>query len=404
MGLFFEDPLFEEFTSLLGLALASHGGSELGEVQATAASIVDGDDDSWFAAWSATADRVVQTGDASAAGGHRVSAREAYLRASLYYSLAYHPLFGAPPDARLLQAFGNQRATFDKAAALLEPAGEALEIEFEGARLPAYLFRADGERRPLLIALSGYDSTLYESFYAVAAPALRRGYHCLVFDGPGQGAVLSEQGVPIRADWETVVNAVVDTIVEREEIDADRITITGWSLGGYLSLRAASGQPRLAACIADPALFSMAAGAIGRLRAAGISDSVIERWPDFDDATLEPVAEAIHGDRAQRWAIEQRGFWVHGVSTFGEYLKATVPFTLEGRLEAISCPTLLCAAEEDPLSRSADQVYEGLRCPKTLLRFMTAEGAGAHCEMGNRSLVDQRVFDWLDDTLSTPRH
>jgi alpha-beta hydrolase superfamily lysophospholipase len=403
MGLFFEDPLFEEFTSLLGLALASHGGSELGEVQATAASIVDGDDDSWFAAWSATADRVVRTGDASAAGGHRVSAREAYLRASLCYSLAYHPLFGAPPDARLLQAFGNQRATFDKAAALLEPAGEALEIAFEGVRLPAYLFRADGERRPLLIALSRYDSTIYESFYAVAAPALRRGYHCLAFDGPGQGAVLSEQGVPIRADWETVVNAVVDTIVEREEIDADRIAITGWSLAGYLSLRAASGEPRLAACIADPALFSMAAGAIGRLRAAGISDSVIERWPDFDDATLAPVAEAIHVDRAQRWAIEQRGFWVHGVSTFGEYLKATVPFTLEGRLEAITCPTLLCAAEDDPLSRSADQVYEGLNCPKTLLRFTTAEGAGTHCEMGNRSLVDQRVFDWLDDTLLTHR-
>jgi pimeloyl-ACP methyl ester carboxylesterase len=147
----------------------------------------------------------------------------------------------------------------------------------------------------------------------------------------------------------------------------------------------------------------MAAGAIGRLRAAGISDSVIERWPDFDDATLAPVAEAIHVDRAQRWAIEQRGFWVHGVSTFGEYLKATVPFTLEGRLEAITCPTLLCAAEDDPLSRSADQVYEGLNCPKTLLRFTTAEGAGTHCEMGNRSLVDQRVFDWLDDTLLTPR-
>jgi alpha-beta hydrolase superfamily lysophospholipase len=403
MGLFFDDPLFEEFTSTLALGLASHGGAELGEVQATCARIVDGDDDSWFAAWQAMADRLVRAGDACAAGGHRVSARESYLRASVYYALAYHPLFGAPPDPRLLHAFGSQRAAFDKAAALLEPAGEALEIAFEGAGLPGYLFRADGERRPLLIATNGYDATIYEMFLGQAVPALRRGYHCLVFDGPGQGAVLFEQGVPIRADWEVVLSAVVDTIVEHEEIDADRIALTGWSLGGHLALRAASGEPRLAACIADPALFSIGAGAIGRLRAAGISPSVIERYPNIDDATLAPIVEAIHGDRAQRWAIEQRGFWVHGVSTLGEYLKATVPFSLEGRLDAISCPTALTAAEADPLARSAEQVYEGLTCPKTLLRFTAAEGAGDHCEMRNRSLLDQRVFDWLDDILSAPR-
>jgi hypothetical protein len=124
--------------------------------------------------------------------------------------------------------------------------------------------------------------------------------------------------------------------------------------------------------------------------------------PSIDDATLAPVAEAIHGDRAQRWAIEQRGFWVHGVSTLGEYLKATVPFTLEGRLDAISCPTALTAAEDDPLARSDDQVYEAAEVPETLLRFTTAEGAGDHCEMRNRTLLDQRVFDWLDDTLSLP--
>ena len=67
---------------------------------------------------------------------------------------------------------------------------------------------------------------------------------------------------------------------------------------------------------------------------------------------------------------------------------------------AIACPTAVTAAEADPLARSADQVYEGLRCPKTLLRFTTAEGAGDHCEMRNRTLLDQRVFDWLDRYLT----
>ena len=401
MGLFFQDPLFEDFTVSLGLGLASHGGPELGVVQATCAGIVDGDEESWYTAWSATADRLVQEGDASAQGGHAVSARESYLRACVCYSAAYHPLFGAPVDPRLLEAFRRQRAAFEKAAALIEPPGERLAIGFEGAELPAYLFRAPGAAapRPLLIATNGYDATIYEMFLGQAVPALRRGYHCLIFDGPGQGAVLYEQGIPIRADWEAVVGAVIDAVVDREDVDPDRIALTGWSLGGHLALRAASGEPRLAACVADPGLLSIAAGVVGRLRAAGVPEDVIERYPDIPDATLAPMAEAIHADRAQRWAVEQRGFWVHGVDTLAGYLRATAPFDLQGRLAGIGCPTAVTAAEDDPLSRSAQQVYDALPGVKALLHFGTAEGAGDHCEMRNRTLLDQRVFDWLDDVL-----
>jgi pimeloyl-ACP methyl ester carboxylesterase len=400
--LFFQDPLFEELTVSL-LALASHGGPELGEVQATCARIVDGDDESWYSAWCATADRLLEAGDASAEGGHGVSARESYLRASVCFSAAWHPLFGAPLDPRLVETFRRQRAAFDKAAALMEPAGERLAIRFEEAELPAYLFRARGAAapRPLLVATSGYDSTIYEGFFGQAVPALRRGYHCLLFDGPGQGAVLFEQGIPIRADWETVVGAVIDAAVELEGVDPDRIALTGWSLAGHLALRAASGEPRLAACIADPGLLSIGAGMVGRLRAAGVPEEVIERYPDIPDATLAPMAEAIHADRAQRWAVEQRGFMVHGVDTLADYLRATIPFDLEGRLPNIACPTAVTAAEDDPLARSAQQVYDRLPATKALLRFATSEGAGDHCEMRNRSLLDQRVFDWLDDVLGS---
>jgi hypothetical protein len=109
MGLFFDDPLFEEFAVGLALGLTGRGGTEISEVKATCERIVDGDDDSWYAAWCKTADRLVAAGDASAEGNHGVSARDAYLRASMCYSAAWHPLFGAPVDPRLLEAFRRQR-------------------------------------------------------------------------------------------------------------------------------------------------------------------------------------------------------------------------------------------------------------------------------------------------------
>ena len=64
--------------------------------------------------------------------------------------------------------------------------------------------------RPLLILTNGYDGVLTDMYFASAVAATRRGYHCLVFDGPGQGGMLYEQGVTMRPDWETVVAAVVD--------------------------------------------------------------------------------------------------------------------------------------------------------------------------------------------------
>jgi pimeloyl-ACP methyl ester carboxylesterase len=229
--------------------------------------------------------------------------------------------------------------------------------------------------------------------------ALRRGYDCLLFDGPGQGAVLFEHGIPLRADWEYVVRAVIDAVIDREGIDPDRIALTGWSLAGHLALRAASAEPRLAACVADPGLLSIGAGMVSRLRAAGVPEELVGRFPDIPEEALAPVAEAIHASRAQRWAIEQRGFWVHGVNSLSEYLRAVAPFDLTGRIEAIRCPTAITAAENDPLARSAEQIYDALPCEKVLLRFRGSEGAGDHCEMGNRSLLDQRVFDWLDTVL-----
>jgi pimeloyl-ACP methyl ester carboxylesterase len=398
MDLFFADPLFEDFAVSFGLGL----GGQLGEVAAICAQIGEGDNDAWYTAWSAAADRLAQEADHALGRGHRVGAHETYLRASLYYAVSYHPLFGAPVDPRLLTAFGNQSQVFDKAAAAADPPGQALEIPFEHTTLPAYFFRAaDGAAPgPLLIATSGYDSTLFEGYLAQGLPALRRGYHCLIFDGPGQGRPLYQDGIVMRPDWENVVSAVIDAALQQPEVDPRRIALTGWSLGGHLALRAATGEHRLAACIADPALFGIAEGMQARMRAMGVPDAVVQRLSHADEATVADMAADMQRTRMQRWTIQQRGFWVHGVRTLPDYLRVAAQFTLAGRVDRIDCPTLLCAAQDDPLSSTATAVYDQLTAPKTLLQFISADGAGDHCEMRNRALFNLRAFDWLNETLS----
>ena len=53
--------------------------------------------------------------------------------------------------------------------------------------------------------------------------------------------------------------------------------------------------------------------------------------------------------------------------------------------------------------RPRRRLFAELGCPKTLLRFTAAEGAGDHCEMANRSLANLRMLDWLAATLDLDR-
>ena len=115
------------------------------------------------------------------------------------------------------------------------------------------------------------------------------------------------------------------------------------------------------------------------------------------EAGLEELLKANPG---MRWKLVQRGFWVHGVKSLGEYAEAAMAMTLEGRVGMIRCPTLLTTAENDPLSHGAEALLAELACPKALLRFTAAEGAGDHCEMGNRSLATLRMLDWLEGILA----
>jgi pimeloyl-ACP methyl ester carboxylesterase len=397
--LFFFDELHESLAAETALGMVSHGGAEPGEITSTCARIVDGDDTSWFTEWCATADRLADSAETSRASGHAVSAREGYLRAAISYGIANRPLFGRPVDGRLIDAFARQRAAFESAIALLDRPGEPFAVELVGATVPGWLFRGSEGTGPLLLLTNGYDAGMPELFLSATA-ALRRGYHVAIFDGPGQGRMLVEQGVPLRADWESVVTPVLDTLLARPDVDADRVALMGWSLGGYLALRAATGDHRLAACVADPGLYGIREGMLARLQLLQVPESVLASFPDIPADVLEPMEQFVDSSRFLHWTLKQRGFWAHGVDSIGEYVRAINDFTLEGRLADMHCSTLVTAAESDPLSSSAAQVVDEIPdAHAELVRFTVVEGAGDHCEWRNRSRFEQVAFDWLDTRL-----
>jgi pimeloyl-ACP methyl ester carboxylesterase len=401
MGQIFKDKQLNEF-GCWALAYMPYGGADFGEIAAVADKVGEGDESAFYAAWVSAGDRLVAEAETALADEHQESARELFLRASCFYGLSYRPIYGEPVDPRLTAAFQAQIRSFDRGLALFARPVTPLRIPFEATTLPAYLVPAIGhehETRPLLILANGYDSNVTDLYFASAVAASRRGYHCLIFDGPGQGEMLIQQGIYLRPDWETVIEAIVDFALTLPNINPERIALSGWSLGGYLAVRAASGEHRLAACIADPGLFSMAAGFRKFLSTLNLPASATTNLGDLDEGVLTKISAMIGAHPRLTWSVTRRGYWVQGVSTLRNFLKSVDAFTLDGLIDLVRCPTLLTMAEDDSLSESAPEVYERLRCPKTLIRFTAAEGAGDHCEMQNRSLLNRRVLDWLDVTF-----
>ena len=316
MGFFFKDDLQDALTWAGGYI--PYGAADLGEIKAVAQTVGDGDAGEFNKAWVEAGDRIVERARAALAAGKRTSARDAFMRASCHYASSYRPLFGKPVDPRLIASFGKQIAAFNDGLALFDPPVVPLRIPLDGQPMPAYFLPAQGRANdvgPLMILTNGYDATLTDMYFASAVAASQRGYHCLFFDGPGQGAMLFEHDVHIRPDWENVIAPVVDFALQMPEVDPKCIALMGWSFGGYLAPRAVSGERRIAACIADPGLLGAPEQFRPMLQRLGAPPEMLRDFGKIDDVILDKLEQMQRRDRHLYWSITQRALWVHGVDS-----------------------------------------------------------------------------------------
>jgi len=392
-----DDLLDAQLVRAAGAAAA--GGAQLGECLATASRLHGTDLDRWYAEWNHTGDTAFASGEQSEANHDRVSARDAFFRASTYYRTAGGMLLGIPLDPRLVDSNTRQTEAFRRGAALLDVPPEILEIPFEEGSLPGYFFRASDstEPRATVILTGGYDGTVEELYFYTGAAALERGYNVLAFDGPGQGGALIQRGLTLRPDWESVISAVVDYALARADVASDRLALIGLSLGGYLAPRAASGEHRLAACIADCGAFDIFESFLARLPEA--LSTRVRDGNSAAEALLRPLLTTMMHSATGGWALRRMQL-VHGITDPIDLINATRDYSLVGRAENITCPTFVCNAEGDDISASAPELFAALTCDKEFVTFTAAEGAGDHCEAAARSIYHARSFGWLDWILS----
>ncbi|NJD02461.1 MAG: alpha/beta hydrolase [Ruminiclostridium sp.] len=350
---------------------------------------------SWFREWDKTAARIEGIGDESLKKGHEISAGDAYLRAANYYLAAEVFLHTNPDDQRIPETYKKGGDLFVKGQKLLRAPMSVVEIPYEGITLRGYFFKTPlKEKAPTILLHQGFDAPVEATKY-IAEEAIKRGYNCLLFEGPGQGLTIREKKLPFRSDWEKVVTPVVDYLLARDDVDGDNLILTGMSMGGGYVVRAAAFEHRIKYCIANPGYVNMYDMFKDILGSKFVN--LYEQDPkEFDRKFLDTVKY----DVGLRWGI-YHGMWVFGCKTPSELLSKLKEYDYTGVLDQITSHMLVMDGTGETWGKGqAKKLYDALKSPKDYMLFTEEDSASKHCQSGAPAISTQRMFDWLDERMA----
>lgn len=388
-------PLFNAQLSR-SMGVATYQGAEIGECLAIADNIKPGDKESWYNSWYEFAVKNFQMATSFQKNGMKLDARMAYLRACTYYRTAFFFLEDHPEDTRIDEAMKMSIVSFHHAIELFDTPVEKISIPFRNLMLPGYLYLNQSDpaiRKPIIIDTGGGDGTKEESYFNVAAEAIQRGFHCLTFEGPGQGSLLRLDKIPFIPDWESVMEKVVDYVLQLPQVDPARIILIGRSFGGYLATRAVTKEHRIAACIVDPGMVESMGGMEEKF--ANIAKTKLPELANLP--THELILEIMKHDEQTRFMMESR-MWRFGAKTIEELLIAARQYSVSGMTGMIRCPMLVCDNTLEYITKGqAKKLYDELTCKKNYILFNEKDGTGGHCEPLTPRLFSAKIYEWLKE-------
>ena len=339
----------------------------------------DAGTEDFLASWVAVVDGLVASADTDVEAGHLRAAGQKYTRALNYliHAERMQAAGSADRDATYRRCLALAQRVFDT----IDTTTSRVEVPYEGTTLPAYFMaarRADDTPAPTIVLFNGLDSTKEHMVVSRFAHELaERGISTLMVDCPGSGEAIRLQGLTARVDTEVWAAACVDYLETRDDVDASRIGLVGWSLGGYFAPRAAAFEKRLALVVAWGANHDW--GAVQRRRVLREGENPVPHY----------------------WQHVQ---WVWGTDDMDTFLTLADQVTLDGVVEQITVPFLITHGANDrqiPLEYAHRSYEQATASPRRELRIFTAEEGGAeHISLDHFPIARTFIADWVADTFA----
>jgi len=270
-----------------------------------------------------------------------------------------------------------------------------IPYEQDSRKISLYAYRFTTDHPKGTIVIFGGSDSYIEEFFPILMVILEKGYDIVVFEGPGQGRVLIEQQVPLTAEWQKPVKAILDYF------NLDDVTAIGISMGGYMVLKAAAYEPRIKRAIAWDVLFNGFDIWIGKLEPVErvlVKTLFLLRAAPILNALIR---QAMKKSMVVDWGVRQSMF-ILGAKTPYEYLKILKTSYHDDFFPRVRQDVLLLAGCEDygiPLEQFYRQI-EVLKNVRSLTArlFTRDEQAQNHCQVGNLELALDVIMNWIEFT------
>lgn len=374
------------------LGYSQLGGLSPGEVFECLNAVRDGDPASWVAAFTSMADR--QEAAAATDPGPQPAANR-YLAAAVAARAAW--CLVDPQDSAARPLLAQLERCFQASVATAGLPVVPVELETPVGALPGYATAAidepSGDAATWYVVIGGGDTFREDLWFFGGGRAVAEGFHVLMVDLPGQGST------PYRGlhFGEGTVVALRELLVRlRSNWPSARIVLTGYSGGGYFTVKALDDPATARAARVDALVASTPVSDIAQLLERGMP-AVLTRRPDGRLARLltrfagrlSPVVEASLAKYRWQFGIE----WIGGMLPL---LRSAGPV----ELAHLDVPLLAIVGESEPAeaARQAAEVFEAVatRHPESrMVRFPRWTGADAHCQVNNLRLAQDVVMEWL---------
>src|ERR671912_493316 len=201
----------------------------------------------WDLAWTWAAQRFLGEGRVHQRVGQDDAAALFQQHAALAYHLAGMLVFDDPRKIRALRASAS--SLFARSLPVLRPAVRRVEAPWRTTRLPGYLALPEtvSGPAPLAVMLNG-TSTSKEETLLWSDKFLEHGLAVLALDWPGSGE--SSLQMSPTPDCDDFLEGVIAVVSSEPAIDATRIGLVGFSLGGAVAAIAAAKDRRVGAIVA----------------------------------------------------------------------------------------------------------------------------------------------------------
>ena len=317
-------------------------------------------------AFANTARRREAKAKAAEADGALVTARDNYFMAAIHWGSAQWSRY--ENDETNLAFNKSKREAYMNYVRLAAHKIEPVFIPLNGGQMPGWFHlppSCKGGRIPVVISFPGMD-TYKEVFVGLKGDRwLERGIAVLALDGPGQ-AECRVMGLTVSMEnWTAVGKAAVDWLMQRPEIDPEKIGAFGNSFGSFFVTIATANEPRIKACVAN-------------------------------SNNLEPGFHSIFEEASISY--KKRFMYMAGFTDEAKFDAFRKTLTWEGHSTKIKVPYLCVTGEHDELSPIvySERMLKGMTNPRLFVVYQDARHAIGACPSVNMGPHPPTlVADWM---------